>query len=81
MAMLILLKTQLHDLAMSVSDHTISPNGGGPRIDRWSALSGKFWVLDNTADRKDLHKRYGCESGAHRLGSLKTTLSIARHRR
>lgn len=48
MAMLILLKTQLHDLAMSVSDHTVSPNGGGPRIDRWSALAGKFWVLDIT---------------------------------
>ena len=64
--MLALSKTQLEVLEMLVPDHTVSPKGGRPPIDKRRALAGIFWVLDNGAKWKDLPKRFGPKSSVHR---------------
>ncbi|MCB9849795.1 MAG: IS5 family transposase [Phycisphaerales bacterium] len=53
-------------LVERIPDHTPSPKGGRPPVDKRNAVQGIFWILDNGAKWKDLPKRFGSKSSVHR---------------
>lgn len=53
-------------LVERVPDHTASPKGGRPPMDKRKAMQGIFWILDNGAKWKDLPRRFGSKSAVHR---------------
>jgi hypothetical protein len=66
MIMLTLSKKYLDVLEMLLPDHAISPKRARPSIDKRCAFAGIFWVFDSVARWKDLLKRSGSTSSAHR---------------
>ena len=64
--MLKLTDEQLDWLVERIPDHTPSPKGGRPPVDKRNAVQGIFWILDNGAKWKDLPKRFGSKSSVHR---------------
>jgi transposase len=65
-----LTEEQLDWLAEPVPDAAVNPKGGWPAMDKRQALRGIFWILDNVAKWKDLHRQFGAKSSAHKYFTL-----------
>ncbi len=64
--MLTLTDEQLDWLMERIPKPKKDPRGGRPSVDLREAMKGIYWILDNGAKWKDLPKRFGSKSTAHR---------------